>query len=526
MSGTIGSFQQAWRALTKPTGGTTGAPQQGPAGPPQQAGGTSSTKSLFTDSFTASPATPQRNPVIVPEPTTPTITSASTGEKPSVSRTGKLSGSVMIGPGGISGEAKAEAGVKVEGGIFSLEVGGYAQVGSSFSRDTAMTTFSVEAEVGMKAEVGVDTPLVEASVNATGGVRGSYQVTLPTAAAEGITSPEMAAEQLNPSLPQNLPVGATVTLNGEAFSSTGMEVTFKKVAEMFDISAGMSVETANGMSISVTKLDDKTVRVTAGPTEAVSRTLEASIGLFGLTAGVSDSARVEGQLQTRQVDFDISTPQGQAAYNRFLATGELPKNDPANGTSNAASVQIVTGEMSREVQLGISLGNATLESDEYVFTQYDDGHETFQYTGQKGPVTVTIGGDPKDESTYTYQATLDQGAVGYQDGTRQSFPGATGTGDTVTFTFTPDEAAKLQQIAQQRVANYNAQVPGFKDAPEQWVFDMAAAPTPEKGFFELMTPTANNDTGSVMERIGELSTWADPTTGSVVLPGQATFSQQ
>lgn len=49
------------------------------------------------------------------------------------------------------------------------------------------------------------------------------------------------------------------------------------------------------------QLDDKTVRVTVGPTAAVAHTLEASIGVRAFTVGVSESARVEGQLTSKQV---------------------------------------------------------------------------------------------------------------------------------------------------------------------------------------------------------------------------------
>lgn len=281
------------------------------------------------------------------------------------------------------------------------------------------------------------------------------------------------------------------------------------------------------MAIAVSKLDESTVRVTVGPTDAVSHTIDVSFGLLGFKAGLSDSARVEGQLATKQVDFDISTPEGQAAYNRFLATGELPKNDPASGTSNAATVEIVTGEMTREVTVGINLGEATLESDEYIFTHYEDGRESFQYTGQKGPATVTLSGDPNVPASQTYEATLVWVGSGDAESMKQSFPGATGAGDTATFTFTPDEAKQLQQLAKDRMQAFQEQRPGFTDEPEPWVQQMAQATTPEKAFLVLMTPTANNDSGSVMARVAELGTLqVDLGTGNAVLPGQYAVTQQ
>ncbi|MFP2909237.1 hypothetical protein ACLESD_30190 [Pyxidicoccus sp. 3LFB2] len=545
MSGVIGKFQQILRnAIPSASSAASGPQQQGPSGPPKGTTGSAPPPgSLYTDSFTASTrAAPQRNPMVTPEggnlkgstpagqgATPPTVTFTSLLEKPSVSTLGSASGSVMIGPGAISGTASLEGGVQLEMLGFTLSVAGFTEQSAGFAQTPGTTTFSVEAEVGVKTELGVsvDGKRVEASVTGSveGGVRGSYQVTLPTAAAAGITSPEQAAEQLNPFMPQNLPVGATVLLNGEAFTGTGVEVVVK-FEKVFGVLGGMSTEQANGMSLAVSKLDDKTVRVTLGPTEAVSRTLEAKLGIGGISFGATDTLRVDGQLTSRQVDFDISTPEGQAAYNRFLETGELPKNDPANGTSNAATVQVASETLAREVTFGINLGEAVLDSNEYVYTVYDDGQKELQYTGMKGPATVVITENPADPSSTTYDATLTWVTSGDAESMKQSFPGATGAGDTVTFSFTPADLKELQQIARSLVQAQADMRPGFTDAPPAWIQQMAAAATPEEAFMLLMTPTANNNSGDVMARVAELGKWQfELGTGSVVLPGELTLSQ-
>ncbi|WP_043321504.1 hypothetical protein [Corallococcus coralloides] len=461
--------------------------------------------------------------------TPPSPTATPLLSKPTASKDLAASGSVMLGPNGISGSASLEAGVKLETGIFSVKVAGYTELGASFSRDASMTTFSVEAEVGVKAELEADTPQVTVTGTAQAGVRGSYQVTLPTAAAAGITSPEQAAQQLNPSLPQNLPVGATVTLTGEAFVGTGMEVVFKNISGIFGAIGGMSTEKASGMSLAVTRLDDKTVRVTVGPTEAVSRTLEGKLGVFGIAFGATDTRRVEGQLSSRQVDFDISTPAGQAAYNRFIATGELPKNDPASGTSNAATVQIASDTLTREVTFGIDLGAAVIDSNVYVATTYDAGGPTeFQYTGTKGPVTFSVSGewkDPEDPSTYTYAATLPALASGTANGLQDIYANTTGSGTTASVSFTYAEAQQVQQLAKDWLTAIEQGRPGYAgNTPESWVVDVANAATPEEAMALLLTPETNNVPDVVANRVASLSAF-QLDNGGGQMPGSLTLSE-
>ncbi|RKH20537.1 hypothetical protein D7Y13_01650 [Corallococcus praedator] len=522
MTTVIGAFQQFIRNAKTQGSAPVSAPQQGPAAPPSQTAGTGSGGKAPTDSFAGStPTAPRRNPLFPPDFPAPFTFTAP--RQPSAAASNANAQAPALPPLGIAGGVTPEIEAKGKLGIFTVSVTGYLQVDAAYARAAGMTTFTVEAEAGVEGGIGIDVEAADVTVNGTAGVRGSYEVTLPTTAAGGVTS----AEQLNPSLPQNLPVGATVTMTGEGFLSAGMEVNIKKLFGHFDISAGFSDERSQGMALAVTKLDDKTVRVTVGPTAAVAHTLEANIGVRKFNVGVSDTARVEGQLSSKQVDFDISTPEGQAAYNRFLATGELPKNDPASGTSNAATVEIVTGEMTREVTFGLNFGESTLEHDEYIHTHYDDGRESFQYTGQKGPASVVISGDPTVPSSQTYEATLVWVPSGEAETMKQSFPGATGTGDTAIFTFTPEEAKQLQQIAKDRMQLYREQRPGFKDAPAPWVQTVAMARTPEEAFLVLMTPTGNNQSTDVTARMAQLGAWqSDFGTGSVVLPGQYSLIQQ
>ncbi|MCY1044663.1 hypothetical protein OV208_25320 [Corallococcus sp. bb12-1] len=498
--------------------GTVSAPAPAPAAKPQQG------PSLFTDGFTPAPtrSSPQRNPMLDP------FSAPAFLQAPSQPATAKNPLTVSVGTestvtaNGVSVKDSAEVEAEFESEPFTVKVAAYSELERGQSTDGDMTTFSVEAEVGIKGEASVETSRVDATLTGAVGARGSYQVSLPTTAAAGITSAEQAAVQLSPFAPENLPVGTTIEMHGEAFMETGLSVTFKKIASVFDVTLNESVERAKGMSIAINKVDDETVRVTIGPTEMVARTNGLSIGVGDVEVGLSTTGRVDQQT-ARQVDFDISTPEGQAAYDRFMTTGELPGNDAAKGTSNAATVQVVSGEVSTELTVGISFGENTPVSDGYTYTNYDDGRKQFEYSGQIGPVTLDIAGTVGDPSTQTYAATLAGVDPGSVDGLRQVFPAMTGTGETVTMSWTNAEAQQVQQIARDWIAAYQQGLPGFPagDRAPDWVLPMANAATPEEAISVLMSPTANYDATSVADRVSLLWTFLDRTTGGTV-PGTVT----
>ncbi|HYH95559.1 hypothetical protein [Hyalangium sp.] len=419
-----------------------------------------------------------------------------------------MSSSMSISPEGMSAELNAEAQLELEGGPFSLSVTGYAQAGTSQTSQGGMTTFTVEAEIGVQAEAGVETNIVSGTVEASAGGRASYEVTVPSSAAEGITSAEQAAAMLSPFQPENLPVGTNIMMHGETFVQTGMSVTFENIGRVFDVTISDSVERARGMSIGINKVDENTVRVTIGPTQAVSRAGGLEISAFGVSAGMTDTVSL-GQQSARQVDFDISTPEGLAAYDQFLATGELPPNDPALGTSNAADVQIYTGEMTRELSLGVSLGEGTLSSDEVILTNYDDGRQEFEWTTTLGSASYTMSGTPNDPSTFTYSAELPNVNSGTVDGLSQvygsNFSGNP-QGTTVTLTFTAADADLLHADAQQWVSDYESGVLGVTPPPD-YVAEMAAAGTGQEALNVLLNPTMSYDTTLIADRLNLLSTF-------------------
>ncbi|RYZ43511.1 MAG: hypothetical protein EOO71_03365 [Myxococcaceae bacterium] len=509
--------------VSRPQGAvSTAAQAPAPAARPQQGPG------LFTDGFTPAPTrSPPRNPVLDPfsAPAFLQAPAQTVAAKTPLGVSAGMEASVTVTASGVSVKGSAEVEAELESEPLTVKVAAYTELERSQSTDGDMTTFSVEAEVGVKGEASVETSRVDATVNGAVGARGSYQVSVPTTAAAGITSPEQAAAQLSPFAPANLPVGTTVEMHGEAFMETGLSVTFKKIANAFDVTLEESVERAKGMSIAINKVDDKTVRVTIGPTEMVARTNGLSVGVGDVEVGLSTTGTVDQQT-ARQVDFDISTPAGQAAYDRFMTTGELPGDDSAKGTSNAATVQLVNGEVSTELTVGISLGENTPVSDAYTFTNYDDGRKEFTYSGQIGPVTLDIEGTVGDPSSQTYAATLSGVNLGSVDGLRQDFGTMTGFGETVTMTWTNAEAQQVQQIAQDWVAAHDPEhgIPPYKSSihgPEQWALDIANAATPEEAISLLMSPTANGDVGTVANRVSYMTNYLRDVGGGP-MPGTAT----
>ena len=97
---------------------------------------------------------------------------------------------------------------------------------------------------------------VEGSV-ATG-FESSYKVSLP-----GEATVEQAAA-VNPFDPTTIPVGGSVTLDGGDYTSTSMEASFRHIG------IKTNIKDAEGVSYTVERVDENTVRVTTGPTETIN----------------------------------------------------------------------------------------------------------------------------------------------------------------------------------------------------------------------------------------------------------------
>lgn len=416
------------------------------------------------------------------------------GGQTEVKPQGGLSGSLITSSEGVTVELEANAGLGAEqtlgeeGPTLSGQFEVYGKLSLSLTHDAvnpegASTTFEVTGDVGAsitaggEAEIqGVDVSLEHASF---AGNRVTFEVTVPMAAAEAIRTG--AAPIPNPFDPTTLPEGGVVTLESSHYSGTGMEASFERIASL---TLSGQQETSQGTAIAVERLSPTTVRITAGPTEAVAAETSAGVGLVGSLTLARTQEQQIGDLRT--VEIDITHPEGLAAYQRFLATGEVPASDPASGISHSG--RILNVDMSDETALTAQLGPFGIEASgrnegTFRLTEYDDGSRVLEGTvsyedvssyqritldanGQetRDPTVISLG--PVSSSDANFLTTV---ATGQEP--QQSVP--QGRMASVTVTLTPEGIDDLQRRAREYQERYGPGQSALVDT-------IAAAQTPQE----------------------------------------------
>lgn len=156
----------------------------------------------------------------------------------------------------------------------------------------------------------------------------------------------------NPADPASIPPGASILSTSENFQSNSFNATW----------GGIGVESkqqsTQGLSFGVTRLesDPNIVRITTGPQEVVSQSLELgasfSIGDARFKAALGSNRSLTDR-STQSTDIDISTPQGQAAYQDFLRTGQLPPVSPP-AVTNHQSIETIAYR--QDLTAGVTAG--------------------------------------------------------------------------------------------------------------------------------------------------------------------------
>lgn len=227
----------------------------------------------------------------------------------------------------------------------------------------------------------------EGSASLAAGTSSAYTVTVTPEQADAIKQGK--ASPPNPYDPNSMPLGTTITRNREEYAKSNLEGQYRALKVGVGDKAGREVKSA------VQRVDAKHVRVLVGSAGLVDRSLGVGLKEGSGSIGLNASKKgVEGRM--RQMDIDISTPEGWAAYQDFVKTGTLPGD--ADYVSNAATVDSHTFTSNQEFQarvdatklgadfgasIGANLGSSDLS---LTTTRKDDGttqHST-SYRGRNG----------------------------------------------------------------------------------------------------------------------------------------------
>lgn len=230
-----------------------------------------------------------------------------------------------------------DVGVNSPGKVFSagigLAVNGKLEGGTVSKDGTTTSTLGAEASATLKGNVSIGgkedkaaikTPLrwsLEASI--TPGFKVSAETKVPDAEAKGRDTSPL---RVNPLDPDSMPKGSQFTLNTSAFVNT-------------DVKAGVGVVKAqakssaeDGFTVLAEKTDANRIRLTAGPTAALSVS-----GGLGVDVGVASAMLGRGDkfadAKLTSAEFDLADPRGRASYRDALLTGRFPTDNGAGVTS-------------------------------------------------------------------------------------------------------------------------------------------------------------------------------------------------
>jgi hypothetical protein len=285
-------------------------------------------------------------------------------------------GAIQVSPDGISATVNGALQVSKD-----IKVGFEASVSASktqtaVSKDgftTATMEGTVSTKIGASAEAGV----VGASGSVEVGSKTSYQTRMSDADYAAVQAGTKPAP--SPYDPSTMPVGSSIQMKSTDFQGTEFEGTYR------NIKLQTKVEESQSASILVEKTNDHTVRVTTGPSQAVENSFTIGVGIGPANIHLGKDRSLDTS-QMRTAEFDLSTPAGKDAYNKFMATGQMPeKNDP--GISNAATIQKLA--YNDKLTVGLDLGPLKAEAtgdykSDLTMTQFADGTKRVDRTVDYG----------------------------------------------------------------------------------------------------------------------------------------------
>ena len=445
--------------------------------------------------------------------------------------TGSTSGSVALNPdkGTVSISGGTEFGSEVKnskGYGVGFSVGADATVVAGKHTKDGVTTWTASSDVSVSLKGSVNTPQAGLEIGHTEGIKASYEVSMPEQIAN-TTNPA----SVNPFDPDSMPTGTVIKVDGANYTSNEFKATFKHIA------AQTKVTDESGTSLLVEKTGNDSVRVTAGPTAAIEayNGVGVDFGVASVMLGRND--KLDGAT-LKTAEFDLSTPEGTAAFNDFVANGNLPAS---NGPGVADVKTIEKLDYSSQSKIDAKIGPFSLGIDgpkntgNSVVTTYPDGSiertVDLQYSGNV-PMSITQkydanGNEIIAERRYSYTIKADDNIaqlinVAQTGDINQAGDGPVKSGQTVTISYTEAEMKALMGNAQQALEASGGMDSGLRiltqdyDGKNVSAFDFALG---------LARNIGGSDYGSA-ERLFTISSGADgdQRNGFVDLPGTLTVN--
>jgi hypothetical protein len=398
--------------------------------------------------------------------------------------------------GGVTGSATINSdtqAVSVGGNLGRTSTGGNGfNVGVQFDASRTrhqetkdgFTTLEIDTHVSGALSGGANLKHVGVKGSVSKGHDTSFTATVPEAAAKGLD-----LSKLDPSRPDLLPPGASLRIDSSKFKGSSFGASIEA------ISVHSADKKSKGTSLLIEKIDDKTVRVVAGPTEVLSR-----VTSFGLDFGGAGIALLGGiQLNSATLhaaEYDLANAESSAAYGQFVSGGHAP-TPQTKGAHNVTTVERldVTKQAGMKAHIGShSIGGMSKAGeDHWITTTNPDGSKdvTNSFTNREKTkeYDAHIDANGKTTSETLTWVFKNEDAVA---SLLQMIPGVKLKGKASEFRYelTRAQLGALYKQAQTAVVNMKAQAK--KETGNEHAFDfnelaklMAASPTPDDFFWNF-----------------------------------------
>lgn len=326
---------------------------------------------------------------------------------------------------------------------------------------------------------------------------------------EAVVTPEQGARLAdgdlsatpNPLDPLSMPVGTSTLIRGQTLQGSSFEANYKL------LHVNGESTSLEGQGFGVRRVDQNTFEVYSGPVDTVENEMFAGLGYRGLASvGLSVDRSLEQQSMSI-ARIDLRTEEGQAAYQSFMSSGQVPEWSPP-GVSQSGTTEILDAD--HTARLGADIGGLSWGTElnssalSIARTTWADGSVEQTNTYQVGDnhfsevsFRTDASGNPVDGGT-TYRVVLgnyDSSLASYlNDGYNrdlanpESSYGNFDGNQHVQLTFSESELLQLRDQAREFVLQVNGEygqekLDGFQNdslAPFGMVENLAAADTPEE----------------------------------------------
>lgn len=234
------------------------------------------------------------------------------------------------------------------------------------------------------------------------GARLSYEAVVTPQQGTQLADGDLSAAP-NPLQPLAMEPGTSVLMRGQTLTGSTFEANWKA------LTIGGTTTQLEGLGFGVTRGEGSIVEVYSGPVETVENSAFFGLGRQGaLAIGFgSDLSMETREMQIARID--LSTAEGQAAYQTFMSTGQVPSWSPP-GVQQSGRTEIFSHEYARFIGLqvgGLSIGGASDSNGTITETTWADG--TVEYSN-----TYTSAGGVTSEVSFNRNA---DGTPDYTDAT-------------------------------------------------------------------------------------------------------------